>query len=191
MRPPIPPRPDSQHEDLQKQGWEPKWIAKLNAACVASHKAIRETHHAYSAYWQLVEELIDGHEPSEWQTLVENSPQAVTAWAEARAASARQEKARKIVVANANITNHRRVPIPHKIYKQVVAEWNAAGRICSLCGQPVAQIARIHVHHEVPVAWGGTNDPENLRVTHVVCNKRHGGTLHSIHPAARPGTRKS
>jgi 5-methylcytosine-specific restriction protein A len=47
---------------------------------------------------------------------------------------------------------------------------------CAICGQPVRKWD-VHIDHHVPVARGGTEDPDNLRVTHSWCNLEKGARL--------------
>lgn len=49
------------------------------------------------------------------------------------------------------------------------------GALCALCGNRLPEdAADIHVDHVVPVARGGTSDPENLQAVCAVCNLRKG-----------------
>lgn len=43
--------------------------------------------------------------------------------------------------------------------------------ICYLCGVPVSSIEHMTIDHVTPITLGGTNDLENLRVTHEFCNR--------------------
>jgi hypothetical protein len=62
---------------------------------------------------------------------------------------------------------------------------NRDGTDCSLCGDPIdlelrhPHLMRASVDHVVPVARGGTDDPENLKLAHLWCNQvksdRHEG----------------
>ena len=47
--------------------------------------------------------------------------------------------------------------------------------LCALCGNLLPEDpADIHVDHVVPVARGGTNEPENLQAACAACNRRKG-----------------
>lgn len=49
---------------------------------------------------------------------------------------------------------------------------------CGLCHEPVDKNVRHpdrmcpSLDHIIQVHWGGTNDPDNLRLTHLICNQR-------------------
>jgi predicted nucleic acid-binding Zn ribbon protein len=47
------------------------------------------------------------------------------------------------------------------------------GSRCHLCGKK-CRPEEIHLDHVVPLSQGGSHDPENLRVSHAVCNLRKG-----------------
>ncbi len=50
--------------------------------------------------------------------------------------------------------------------------------ICGICHEPVDKTVRhpdpmcLSLDHIIQVHWGGTNDPDNLRLTHLICNQR-------------------
>jgi hypothetical protein len=52
------------------------------------------------------------------------------------------------------------------------------GWVCQICAKPVHKTLKhpdplsASMDHIIQVAWGGTNDPDNLRLTHLVCNQR-------------------
>ena len=46
------------------------------------------------------------------------------------------------------------------------------GTNCWLCHQPI--IGKVSPDHVIPVALGGSDDIENLRPAHLLCNKRRG-----------------
>lgn len=50
------------------------------------------------------------------------------------------------------------------------------GLVCGIC---TLQVERrdVHIDHIHPVSRGGTNDPDNLRVTHSRCNIRKGAKV--------------
>lgn len=56
------------------------------------------------------------------------------------------------------------------VRQAVFADWEANGRICSICGLPVASSERGQIHHKTPVQDGGTRARENLGVAHALCN---------------------
>ncbi len=45
------------------------------------------------------------------------------------------------------------------------------GQSCALCGQPAT-----HADHITPLAYGGTNHPENIQPTCATCNLKKGAT---------------
>jgi 5-methylcytosine-specific restriction endonuclease McrA len=45
--------------------------------------------------------------------------------------------------------------------------------ICVICGKPVAA-KDLSFDHAMPLSFGGFHSQENLRVAHLVCNKRRG-----------------
>lgn len=59
-----------------------------------------------------------------------------------------------------------RVPIPRRVRAAVIAR---DGLVCQLCRGEV-EAEDIHLDHILPVAFGGRNHPDNLRVTHSACN---------------------
>lgn len=42
--------------------------------------------------------------------------------------------------------------------------------ICAICGQPLS-INNFNIDHWKPINLGGTNEPDNLRATHISCNR--------------------
>ena len=46
------------------------------------------------------------------------------------------------------------------------------GTDCWLCGEPIT--GQVSPDHVVPVSKGGSNDLDNLRPSHLNCNKRRG-----------------
>jgi len=55
--------------------------------------------------------------------------------------------------------------------REAVRRWKAAGRPpCGICGTPIAADQPYEADHIVMLARGGSNDAENLRVVHRVCN---------------------
>ena len=53
------------------------------------------------------------------------------------------------------------------------------GRVCWLCHTPI--MGRVSPDHVIPVSLGGNDSIENLRPSHVSCNKRR-----QAKPAAAP-----
>jgi 5-methylcytosine-specific restriction endonuclease McrA len=57
------------------------------------------------------------------------------------------------------------------------------GKTCGICSEPVDMTLRApdpgcaSVDHIVPKAAGGTNDPTNLQLAHLLCNVRKGHSL--------------
>ena len=45
--------------------------------------------------------------------------------------------------------------------------------ICQICGEPVALVDASH-DHLIPRSRGGTNEPSNVRLAHLICNIRKG-----------------
>jgi 5-methylcytosine-specific restriction endonuclease McrA len=56
--------------------------------------------------------------------------------------------------------------------KLVLAEY---GRICWLCHQPIDGLPS--ADHVIPRSRGGSDDIENLRPAHLLCNKRRGNRM--------------
>ena len=50
------------------------------------------------------------------------------------------------------------------------------GYVCGICGLDVAP-GDVHIDHIYPVALGGRDDLENLRVAHALCNMRKGARV--------------
>ena len=46
--------------------------------------------------------------------------------------------------------------------------------LCAICERPITNPDTAHIDHRVPVAAGGTNDPDNLGLTHAACNLSKG-----------------
>lgn len=47
-------------------------------------------------------------------------------------------------------------------------------RMCGICDQPIRPDEVAHLDHVVALSRGGTNDPDNLRMTHAECNVKKG-----------------
>ena len=47
--------------------------------------------------------------------------------------------------------------------------------ICPNCQQPITDISETHIHHMLPIKYGGTEKLNNLRLLHLDCHK----ALHS------------
>ncbi|WP_152203638.1 HNH endonuclease [Georgenia thermotolerans] len=66
--------------------------------------------------------------------------------------------------------------------------WLAArdGTDCSICGDPVDMTLRYpdgmcpSIDHVIPRAKGGTNDPENLALAHMQCNRIKSDSGHRL-----------
>ena len=52
---------------------------------------------------------------------------------------------------------------------QVAERW---GQVCWLCHKPI--VGQVSPDHVVPVAFGGSDDLDNLRPSHLRCNIRRG-----------------
>ena len=55
--------------------------------------------------------------------------------------------------------------------------WQQQGGKCPLCGHPLAQESRWHVHHKIPRAEGGPHTLDNLLLVHPDCHRQ----LHARH----------
>jgi 5-methylcytosine-specific restriction endonuclease McrA len=57
--------------------------------------------------------------------------------------------------------------------------WERDNKTCYLCGRGIESWSGeyMHVDHFLPWSRGGSNDPENLRATHVRCNLRKGNRI--------------
>lgn len=54
--------------------------------------------------------------------------------------------------------------------------------VCGICGKPVDR-ADASLDHIVPLSLGGTHEPGNLRLAHLLCNSRRGDGIR--HPGVR------
>ena len=54
----------------------------------------------------------------------------------------------------------------------LTALWDKQNGVCPFCNEALTN--EVHVDHWVPLILGGSNGPENLRLTHPVCNLRKG-----------------
>ncbi len=54
----------------------------------------------------------------------------------------------------------------------------AQGGLCSLCSKPVFP-SDWEVDHRIPFCYGGGNEPANLQIAHLKCNRRKG---HQVDP---------
>lgn len=62
-----------------------------------------------------------------------------------------------------------------KTYARIRAANN--GKVpCFVCGRHVA-VEQMSLEHIQPTSLGGTNNPSNLSISHVLCNQRRGNTL--------------
>lgn len=66
----------------------------------------------------------------------------------------------------------------------------ANGLACPECGQQMRHGQALHVDHITPVAYGGTNHPTNLRITHARCNMRKGARATSESRTPLRGSRQ-
>jgi 5-methylcytosine-specific restriction endonuclease McrA len=49
----------------------------------------------------------------------------------------------------------------------------AQGGLCALCGEPVIP-TEWEVDHRIPFCYGGGNEPANLQIAHLKCNRSKG-----------------
>ncbi len=42
--------------------------------------------------------------------------------------------------------------------------------ICAICGQPIYKNQKLTIDHIIPRHHGGTDDTENLQISHQICN---------------------
>lgn len=67
------------------------------------------------------------------------------------------------------------------IWRAQIAERD--GWRCGICGMPVSPQVKYPdplqatLDHIIPVSHGGSNDPENLRLAHMGCNRSRGNRL--------------
>ena len=66
--------------------------------------------------------------------------------------------------------------LPSHIREAVIAR---DGMVCGLCGGAVESRQDIHIDHIHPYSLGGSSDPDNLQVTHAVCNMQKGNRVGS------------
>lgn len=74
------------------------------------------------------------------------------------------------VFAAENGDSTERIILPAKLREEL---YRRDGGICQLCGKPVSSYTYT-VDHIVPLARGGTNHPDNLRIAHKDCNRLKG-----------------
>lgn len=49
---------------------------------------------------------------------------------------------------------------------------------CGICGEPV--MGPLHLDHILPLAAGGTHEPDNVQLAHPACNQRKGASLPDV-----------
>ena len=60
-----------------------------------------------------------------------------------------------------------------KIKKKLMESvFSSLGDMCLYCGRPAEVL-----DHVIPIAWGGTNDAENMQPICCKCNSKKGGKL--------------
>lgn len=64
----------------------------------------------------------------------------------------------------------RRRPLSDQVKQAVISR---DGLRCGLCGEAVPP-DDVHIDHVQPVSKGGNDDPDNLQVSHALCNMRKG-----------------
>ncbi len=74
---------------------------------------------------------------------------------------------------------HPKPPVSrHRQYRKLREELIAAYPYCHLCGRPFTDPADPPVlDHVMPRAYGGTDDPSNLKPAHRSCNGRKGANI--------------
>jgi 5-methylcytosine-specific restriction endonuclease McrA len=56
---------------------------------------------------------------------------------------------------------------------------------CGICGDPI--IGQLHLDHVVPIAAGGSHEPDNVQLAHPDCNARKWAKLDYVPPEAPRG----
>jgi 5-methylcytosine-specific restriction endonuclease McrA len=57
---------------------------------------------------------------------------------------------------------------------RVIEEIQASqGGVCPLCGEPLLP-NEWEIDHRIPFCYGGGNEPANLQIAHLACNRRKG-----------------
>jgi 5-methylcytosine-specific restriction endonuclease McrA len=76
---------------------------------------------------------------------------------------------------------HPKPPVPrHRRYRELRERLIAEHPYCHLCGEPFTDPNDpAVVDHVTPRAYGGTDDPANLKPAHRSCNSRKSATLPS------------
>jgi HNH endonuclease len=141
-----------------REGWPDTWIAWAERAHAVLTQARRDETHA----WRALSAAEPGTQEADGakaahETAMRRTSNASRNWRRAR--EPERSKRRKVSA---------------KIRKAVVAEWEASGRICGICRNPVGEEDAFHVYHDLPTSAGGTSEKENLRVGHARCNSEFG-----------------
>jgi 5-methylcytosine-specific restriction endonuclease McrA len=65
----------------------------------------------------------------------------------------------------------------HSRRKRIARQVLAGQTVCAICGQPARDGDPLTIDHIIPIAYGGTTTPLNLRAAHRSCNSRRGTNL--------------
>jgi HNH endonuclease len=151
-----------------REGWPDNWIAwaeRAHATLVGARREEREAWRAFTAAPSGTVDALDAR--AVYETAMRRARNASRNWR--RACEPERSKRRKV---------------SSRVRKEVIAEWETAGRICGICRCPVGVEDAFHVFHDLPTVGGGSSDKENLRVGHARCNSELGdGTI--LHIQAR------
>lgn len=180
------------HSDRSRKSGLHPWCKQCaRARRNAWYSKNREANRAYQATWR--DENRDAKQAYDraWREANLDRKAAVdAAWREAN-------KDRKAAVARArhqalrNDPDYRRKQQEAKRRRRA-AKYNANGRpvvfdeilqrdcgICGICGKPIMEIT-IELDHILPLAAGGTHDPDNVQVAHRTCNRRKGARTNLV-----------
>jgi HNH endonuclease len=155
-----------------REGWPDNWIAWAERA----HAVLVQARRCENLAWRNLSAAKPGTQEADdakaaHETAMRRTSNASRNWRRAR--EPERSKRRKVSA---------------KIRKEVVAEWEASGRICGICRNPVGEEDAFHVYHDCPTSAGGTSEKENLRVGHARCNSEFGdGSI--LHIRARERSR--
>jgi hypothetical protein len=172
-------RPLSVNERLEEQkdfwramgrNWPQAWVDRVIHAeelVVSKREAQQET---YSRWCEAAEPYRHLIGTEQWDESIANDPNAVEAWLRYEEATNRVLNAYKWLKRTGKPERLSRRRITAAARRDVMARWEANGRICCICGKPVTAGAQVHVDHKKPVCVGGDSSVDNLDVAHAVCN---------------------